>query len=586
MVRGWPSGATTGNVMEPTRRATLMGGVAAPFLAAQPRLASAKDAGGKDAGGKDAATPTYVEQARRGVEALIKSRAIPGVAAALIVDGAPVWTAAYGETGGQASRPVDLDTIFSLQSTSKNICATAVMMAVQRGLVGLDTPITAYLPDFSVNSRHEADPQHQMTLRWLMSHHAGFTHEAPVGNNYASDSETTPADFQAHIESIKGTWLRYPVGERFAYSNLGVDLAGHILERVTGLAYPEILRRWIFAPLGMRRTTASADVYAVDTNRAVGHSPPFQRIPVRIPIVPSGGVYSCVTDMAKYAQFHLRRGASERGRLLDAALWEEMHTFRYGAPYALGVARHDLRLPRRTLALYTHDGGGFGFGSCFFYAPTEGVSWIVLFNSAQGDNPFDRIMPDALFEARYGSRLAAEPNPNPAITLPNERLQALTGLYMEQDSRCVAQVRDGALWLKFENAGGENRLTFISETEAWVTEGPRRPSVVKFHPARGLEAQHFELPAGSSWDFIDGPSVGPGPTGPEYDQWLGTYEILIWGSPAAKIRLTRRNGWLYYNDQIRAVPFAPGIFFGGTGEALDLRGPVPTARNIPLQRVT
>jgi len=555
------------HAMKLTRRSMALSGFVAPWLGwASTALA-------------DPTTADFAAQARRGVEAILKARGIRGAAAALIVDGAPVWTEMFGETGGPSSRPIDPDTIFSLQSTSKNMAATAVMMAVQRGLVDLDRPLTDYLPDFTVNSRHEAEPQRRMTLRRLLSHHAGLTHDAPIGSNFTVEARP---DFQAHIDSIQATWLRYPVGQRYAYSNLGIDLAGHVLERVTKLSYPEVLRRWIFEPLGMRNTTAEADLYEVSRNRAVGHDPGFDRIPVRIPIMPSGGVYSSISDMAKYAQFHLRRGASERSQLLHSSLWAEMHDARYGVYYALGVASPPLRLQRGDPTLYTHNGGGFGFGCCFFYCPAEGVAWIVLFNNSAGN--FDAVMPKPLLEARYGPPLPLPQNPNPVIQLAPERLRSRAGLYMNRDSRCVVATLNGSLTLQFDDGSGANRLAFASEDEGWFVEGPKRHRAVRFHPPTGLEAASFEFPEGDRWDFIDGPSVTPGPVGSEYDDQLGTYAIHVWDKPVARAILSKRNGWLYYND-IRLSPFRPGLLFGGTGEALDLRGAIPTARNILLHRI-
>lgn len=101
--------------------------------------------------------------------------------------------------------------------------AVAIMLAVQRGLLDLDAPITTYVPRFVVRSRFESNPQDRITLRLLLCHRAGFTHEAPIGNNYDPDFPS----FEAHVQSISDTWLRFPVGERYRYSNLGVDLAGY-----------------------------------------------------------------------------------------------------------------------------------------------------------------------------------------------------------------------------------------------------------------------------------------------------------------------------------------------------------------------
>ncbi|HEY0747298.1 MAG TPA: serine hydrolase domain-containing protein, partial [Steroidobacteraceae bacterium] len=126
---------------------------------------------------------------------------IPGAAVCWIDDGQLRWIEGLGVTDKHTNRPIGTDTMFSIQSTSKNLTATAVMLAVQRGIVDLDEPITSYIPDFAVKSRFESNPQNKMTLRILMAHRAGFTHEAPVGNNY----DPAFPSFEAHIRSLSQT---------------------------------------------------------------------------------------------------------------------------------------------------------------------------------------------------------------------------------------------------------------------------------------------------------------------------------------------------------------------------------------------
>src|SRR5882757_168598 len=228
---------------------------------------------------------------------------IPGAAVCLIHEG-KTWIEGFGVTDGGSNRRVSTDTIFSIQSASKNFTATAILLAVQRGLLDLDQPITAYLPDFTVQSRFEPAPQQKMTLRHLLSHRAGFTHEAPVGNNY----EPAFPDFEAHVRSISETWLRYPVGERYRYSNLGFDLAGYILQVRSGTPFAEWLRTMLFEPLGMSDSTAATDVYVQHQDRAVGHEKGYTTVPLKTPLIPSGGVYTSARDMAAYCHFHLNRG--------------------------------------------------------------------------------------------------------------------------------------------------------------------------------------------------------------------------------------------------------------------------------------
>jgi CubicO group peptidase (beta-lactamase class C family) len=557
--------------MELNRRLLLAGAAASTMAGA---------AGGDAMPQMPAALIPFVDQARKDVQLTMASHGIVGAAASLLVDGEPVWVECFGETGGPASRPIDRDTIFSLQSTSKNFCATAIMLAVQRGLLDLDRPLSDDLPDFNVNSRFEPQPVSQMSLRRLLSHHAGFTHEAPVGNNFIPASPS----FEAHVRSIQDTWLRYPVGERYAYSNLGIDLAGYVLERAAGMPYAECLKAWLFGPLAMHSTTASADVYEPTANRAIGHAVGFEHVPVRIPIIPSGGVYTSISDISRYTQFHLSRGRVGTRQVLDERLWQEMHEFRYGDDYALCVARFENRFRDRDVTVYGHNGGGFGFGSCYYYCPSEGLAWIVLFNGVTKSDQaplFDPVMPQPLLAARYGPLAATGPNTNPIQSPPLERLQSRVGLWMNGEARCHASLDDGALGLLFEGEAGMNRLTFITDDDAWMSDGPRKGGRVRFHAAEGLLAQHFELPEGMHWDFIDGPSVAPGPVRSEYDGRLGDYEIYSWGKPVYKITLSKRNGYLYAND-IRASPFIEGLFFSGLGENLDLRGSTPTVRSIQL----
>src|ERR1700742_2024279 len=227
------------------------------------------------AGGSD--VQPLVERERAKILEAMKKDQIPGAAVCLLHQGRAVWTEGFGVTDFKSRRPIGSGTIFSIQSTSKNFTATAIMLAVQRGLLDLDKPITAYVPNFTVQSRFEPRPQEKMTLRLLLSHRAGFTHEAPVGNNY----DPAFPDFETHIRSISQTWLRFPVGARYRYSNLGVDLAGYILQTASGKPFADWIRREIFEPLGMTRSTFATEVYAQWTDRAIGHDKDYDSVPLR-----------------------------------------------------------------------------------------------------------------------------------------------------------------------------------------------------------------------------------------------------------------------------------------------------------------
>jgi CubicO group peptidase (beta-lactamase class C family) len=149
--------------------------------------------------------PAALEQVAARVDEQRRRHGIAGAAVAVCTSAGPVWSASSG-VADEHGRPIGEHTRWSLQSQSKMYTAAAVLLAVQDGLLDLDAPVTRYLPGFTVRSLHEPDPAGRLTLRHLLGHTAGFTHEAPEGSNYRIGS----ASFARHCASIGDTWLRFP----------------------------------------------------------------------------------------------------------------------------------------------------------------------------------------------------------------------------------------------------------------------------------------------------------------------------------------------------------------------------------------
>jgi CubicO group peptidase (beta-lactamase class C family) len=529
--------------------------------------------------------PPIIDASRQKVRVIMARDGMPGASVVLIAGDRPVWVESFGVTDAASKRAVDPHTIFSLQSTSKNFAATAVMIAVQRGLLDLDRPITAYLPDFTVASRLEREPQAKITLRLLLSHRAGLTHEAPLGGNFEPGFKTASPSFEAHAESISRTWLRYPVGERYAYSNLGIDLAGYILMKACRASYGECLKTLIFDPLGMVDTTASPDVYEARDNRALGHQPGFAAVPVYVPMEAAGGVYSSAADMARYSAFHLGKGTFEGRSILDRPLWEEMHRPSYvGVPYALGIVKQTLNLQKANVVTFNHDGGGFGFGSCFAFCPDQQLAWVVLYNGQTRPGPpgpFDDVALRPMFEEKFGPPVPAGPPIEPPIALPREALQRHTGTYVAGLSYLAVDADAGGLKFRLPDNPAYNRLAFTTPDMAYVVDGPSAPETVRFHPSRGVEAAWVEFGNGNNFDANDSDRDPPGSIGDRYDRFVGPYDVIQWGVTVLQVNLLKKNGYLYLGAT-RTLEHLDGLLFSGDGEALDLRGDHPSFRNVPL----
>ncbi|HEX6876042.1 MAG TPA: serine hydrolase domain-containing protein, partial [Nocardioidaceae bacterium] len=206
-----------------------------------------------------------------------------------------------------------------------------------------------------------------------------------VGNTY----EPEPGDFDAHVRSISDTWLRFPVGTGYAYSNLGIDLAGYILERVSAKPFPVVMRDSLLAPLGMDHSTFDRARVRATTDRAVGHTDDLVPPPVDIPMTAAGGLWASAADLARFLEFQLGDGTLDGHTVLDAALMREMRTVpapHAGAPagYALGVARTRWRAGQ-FLDLFNHGGGGYGFLSDLWWLPQLQLGIAVLTNSDDHD---------------------------------------------------------------------------------------------------------------------------------------------------------------------------------------------------------
>lgn len=526
-----------------------------------------------------------IDAERKAIRSSMAGSHIGAAAVCLVQEGEPRWVEGFGHVAGAGSAAVDAATMFSIQSTSKNLAAVAVLLAVQDGLLDLDVPVTRYLPEFTVRSRFEPSPQERITLRLLLANRAGFTHEAPVGNNY----EPASPGFAAHVQSISDTWLRFPVGTRYRYSNLGFDLAGHVLEQATGMRYAEWLRRRLFVPLGMHDSTADPSDYLANASRALGTQEGFREVPAETPLVVSGGVWTSARDMSRYLAFMLGRGEGGGQRLLARPLWDEMHGFGLGGDYGLGVMRSERCYGGTPVRLLHHRGGGFGFGCVFTYCIEADVGFAAMFNraTAAGYGYGEQLL-DALLSARFGRRQPRCPASALApIALDRARARQLEGGWIGRNVRAEMQGGEGGtLRLRRDPAVAARLFTAVDGDEMFIVDSDGEAIRYRYHAATAELPAHLECALGEeSLDQNDGPDLPAGPQAPHWARWLGRYRIDQWGAPSQVVELQQRSGWLYI-DGIRLVAeLEPGLLFTSDGEAVDLRGSAPTWRNLRLHRL-
>lgn len=449
------------------------------------------------------------------------------------------------------------------------------MAGVRDGLVDLDAPITEYLSGFTVNSIFEEHPERRITLRHLLSHTAGFTHEAPVGNNY----DIARGSFAERVASIPDSWLRFSVGERYEYSNLGIDLAGWVLAVRSGMTFEAHVQNVLLGPLGLTRTTFDLSAVAADEDRAIGHRTGISELPVIHPLVPCGGAFTSVMDACRFVQFHLNCGAP----LLPASLAEDIYRVpspvpRQEAGYALGIVNifDGGRLFRG------HGGGGFGYRCDLYWLPEEDLGVVVLTNSTEHPVQWD------LARSLLGRLSEAPVRPVPPAGTPKPWPSAdvrarLEGEYLGRGS--VLHVSSTATGLEARLGDGEPiTLTFCGEDSAGLA-ACAGDWAVRFVANSRMQREVVSLRDGNAWSWNRGPNERP--EAARAKSVLRSFVVRALGLEVGRARLWRVDERTWFgpwggSSALRLTEHQPDLFFSSTGEALDLTKSPPTYANIPL----
>ncbi len=218
---------------------------------------------------------------------------IPGAAVGVFHNGQEHFFC-HGVTSVENPLPVNEDTLFLLGSVTKTYTATAVMRLVADGRVELDAPVRRYVPELKLADDRE------FTVRQLLNHTSGLDWGVLADTGEGDDA------LARHVEELRTLKLIGAVGERPSYSQSGYNLAGRIIENVTGQTYERAIAELLLEPLGLGNTHFDRD--AVMTRRfAVGHEKGVVVRPWRHwrGNNPGGGIAASVRDLLAWARFHL-----------------------------------------------------------------------------------------------------------------------------------------------------------------------------------------------------------------------------------------------------------------------------------------
>lgn len=357
------------------------------------------------------------------VAAFCEASGVPGYVAG-------VWHAgeqavvAHGVANTATGAPMREETGFLFGSVTKIMTTTLVMRQVERGVLDLDTPVADHLPGF----------RPELRVRHLIDHTSG------IDADLFFPEAAGPGALRVYVERLHAECgTLFAPGEHVSYSNGGMIVAGRLLEVVTGLSFPELLARDVFATAGMRDACTSAE-QAILRSTAVGHVPG-----------PAGDARP--TGMFTLPQTWGPAGGTAIGTVADLLAFGRVHA---GAPGGVLAAESVARMRTITHDAATPDTAPVGLG--WLVTTIGGTTALTMTGASPGGVAILVVMPEReLVFAAYGNdpralelhdelllALAGETSA-PAYAVTDADLTPYAGTYRSNQLRVDVRVVDGGL---------------------------------------------------------------------------------------------------------------------------------------------
>ena len=347
---------------------------------------------------------------------------VPGVAAGIYHNGEEEY-AFHGVTSVDNPMPVDESTIFQYGSTHKTFTATAIMRLVDQGKVDLNATVRTYIPELETKDPTVAE---RITVLQLLNHTAGWTGDAPEDCGDGDDSRAIFVEKLAEFEQVT------PLGTTVSYNNAALNVAGRVIEKVTGKVYEQAMTELIHKPLGLENSFFFPN--EVMTRRfVVGHTRSDDgEIKVARPWAlaragaPAGGfgVSATVGDQIKWARFHLGDGSPLlRKETLD--LMKEPTFEMRGSALGDAVGVSWLLRDVGGLKEVGHGGTTIGQYSQFRMIPEKDFALVSMTNCGPNGSQLNRRLAEWAFEAFFG---IVVPEDEP-VTLGDDALADYVGSY-------------------------------------------------------------------------------------------------------------------------------------------------------------
>jgi CubicO group peptidase (beta-lactamase class C family) len=374
-------------------------------------------------------SPDRLARIDRHIQGYVDRKEAAGALGLIARNGKIGYMKTWGDLDREAGKKLQEDTIFRIYSMSKPITSVAVMMLHEEGHFFLDDPVARFLPELAMMKvqTETIDPKTKqvsvetkpatrpITIRDLLRHTAGLSYgvfgNTKVDQAYREAGILSDRDLKEMVGKLGKIPLRFEPGTHWHYS-VSVDVAGRLVEVVSGMSFDQFLQKRLFEPLEMKDTgfsvpASKADRFSVlytpkgqPTGRDAFLQPPPETKRIE-PLVSNelagfgedttffsggGGMVSTARDYLRFCQMMLNGGQLNGKRILSRKAVELMTAdhlhnitgYRSSQTFGLGFAvLEELGRGGKLGSVGTFDWGGAA-GTKFWIDPREELIGIFM----------------------------------------------------------------------------------------------------------------------------------------------------------------------------------------------------------------
>ncbi|WP_293892775.1 serine hydrolase [Flavobacterium sp.] len=318
-------------------------------------------------------TSAYINDKKYGVSRYFEKKwpeKNDNVAFLVAKNGQIIYENYLGYANKRTGEMISKDMPLHIASVSKVLTSTAVLMLIDAKKITLDQKVNTIIENF---------PYPEVTIQTLLNHRSGMRNYAyftfEKGN--WDKQETLSNEDIVKVMVDKQISLERPTDTGFGYCNTNYAMLALVIEKVTGLKYPEAMKEMIFAPLGMTNTF----VFDIVKDRSI-IAPSYKGNNIEIGIDYLDGIYGDKNiystprdllkfDKARYAPFFLNSD------LIKKIYTGYSHESKGIRNYGLGIRMTEFE---KSEPFYYHNGWWHGNTSSFINLRKEKVTIIVLSN--------------------------------------------------------------------------------------------------------------------------------------------------------------------------------------------------------------